>query len=141
MLFFLYIGHPVYLCNFHITCSFLPTENERNSLPGFPRERLRLCYLLGSGAFGEVYEGIALDILGKGSGETKVAVKVNKCNLNYLSICNLVERNVIIIELLCYDRLLLTGGCDHCSKTYSMSISLANRACFCHGRGLLRQEM
>jgi len=32
--------------------------------------------LLGSGAFGEVYEGTALDILADGSGESRVAVKV-----------------------------------------------------------------
>lgn len=72
------LASSVGLVNACYAISFLPTENERNSLPGFPRERLRLCYLLGSGAFGEVYEGIALDILGKGSGETKVAVKTLK---------------------------------------------------------------
>jgi len=32
--------------------------------------------LLGSGAFGEVYEGTAVDILADGRGEFKVAVKV-----------------------------------------------------------------
>ncbi|XP_071506845.1 proto-oncogene tyrosine-protein kinase ROS-like [Diadema antillarum] len=44
-------------------------------LPIFPRERLKLITFLGSGAFGEVFEGSALDILGSGSGESRVAVK------------------------------------------------------------------
>uniref|UniRef100_A0ABM0LYR5 Proto-oncogene tyrosine-protein kinase ROS-like n=1 Tax=Saccoglossus kowalevskii TaxID=10224 RepID=A0ABM0LYR5_SACKO len=44
-------------------------------LPLFPRERLKLVTFLGSGAFGEVFEGLALDIMGDNSGETKVAVK------------------------------------------------------------------
>ncbi|XP_077977455.1 proto-oncogene tyrosine-protein kinase ROS-like [Glandiceps talaboti] len=44
-------------------------------LPLFPRERLKLVTFLGSGAFGEVFEGLALDITGDNSGETKVAVK------------------------------------------------------------------
>ena len=56
--------------------STLPTQEEIESLPAFPREKLTLRLLLGSGAFGEVYEGKAIDILGAGSGETEVAVKV-----------------------------------------------------------------
>ena len=57
-------------------CSTLPTQEEIENLPAFPREKLTLRLLLGSGAFGEVYEGTAVDILGAGSGEIKVAVKV-----------------------------------------------------------------
>ncbi|XP_038510661.1 proto-oncogene tyrosine-protein kinase ROS isoform X3 [Canis lupus familiaris] len=56
----------------------LPTQAEIESLPAFPREKLTLRLLLGSGAFGEVYEGTAVDILGAGTGETKVAVKTLK---------------------------------------------------------------
>lgn len=56
--------------------STLPTQEEIENLPAFPREKLTLRLLLGSGAFGEVYEGTAVDILGDGSGEIKVAVKV-----------------------------------------------------------------
>ncbi|XP_070569168.1 proto-oncogene tyrosine-protein kinase ROS-like [Ptychodera flava] len=44
-------------------------------LPLFPREKLKLVTFLGSGAFGEVYEGVAMDIVGDNAGETKVAVK------------------------------------------------------------------
>lgn len=50
-------------------------EGKEVLLPMFPRERLKLITFLGSGAFGEVFEGSALDILGNGSGEARVAVK------------------------------------------------------------------
>uniref|UniRef100_A0A672TNW2 Tyrosine-protein kinase receptor n=1 Tax=Strigops habroptila TaxID=2489341 RepID=A0A672TNW2_STRHB len=58
--------------------SILPSQAEIESLPAFPREKLNLHKLLGSGAFGEVYEGTAVDILADGSGESKVAVKTLK---------------------------------------------------------------
>ncbi|KAM5325675.1 proto-oncogene tyrosine-protein kinase ROS isoform 1-T1 [Glossophaga mutica] len=102
----------------------LPTQEEIESLPAFPREKLTLRLLLGSGAFGEVYEGIAVDILGAGSGETKVAVKtlkkgstdqekieflkeahlMSKFNhpniLKQLGVCLLNEPQYIILELM-----------------------------------------
>nr|XP_019596913.1 PREDICTED: proto-oncogene tyrosine-protein kinase ROS isoform X2 [Rhinolophus sinicus] len=102
----------------------LPTQEEIESLPVFPREKLTLRVLLGSGAFGEVYEGTAVDILGVGSGETKVAVKtlkkgstdqekieflkeahlMSKFNhpniLKQLGVCLLNEPQYIILELM-----------------------------------------
>ncbi|XP_039101958.1 proto-oncogene tyrosine-protein kinase ROS [Hyaena hyaena] len=102
----------------------LPTQEEIESLPAFPREKLTLRLLLGSGAFGEVYEGTAVDILGAGSGETKVAVKtlkkgstdqekieflkeahlMSKFNhpniLKQLGVCLLNEPQYIILELM-----------------------------------------
>ncbi|XP_023396034.2 proto-oncogene tyrosine-protein kinase ROS isoform X1 [Loxodonta africana] len=102
----------------------LPTQDEIESLPAFPREKLSLRLLLGSGAFGEVYEGTAVDILGAGSGETKVAVKtlkkgstdqekieflkeahlMSKFNhpniLKQLGVCLLNEPRYIILELM-----------------------------------------
>lgn len=45
-------------------------------LPHFPRSQLKLTRFLGRGAFGEVYEGVAKDILGANTGEVRVAVKV-----------------------------------------------------------------
>ncbi|ELK00678.1 Proto-oncogene tyrosine-protein kinase ROS [Pteropus alecto] len=102
----------------------LPTQEEIESLPAFPREKLTLRLLLGSGAFGEVYEGTAVDILGVGSGETKVAVKtlkkgstdqekieflkeahlMSKFNhpniLKQLGVCLLNEPQYIILELM-----------------------------------------
>lgn len=102
----------------------LPTQEEIESLSAFPREKLTLRLLLGSGAFGEVYEGTAVDILGAGSGETKVAVKtlkkgstdqekieflkeahlMSKFNhpniLKQLGVCLLNEPQYIILELM-----------------------------------------
>ncbi|XP_037699238.1 proto-oncogene tyrosine-protein kinase ROS isoform X2 [Choloepus didactylus] len=102
----------------------LPTQDEIESLPTFPREKLTLRLLLGSGAFGEVYEGTAVDILGAGSGETKVAVKTLKKGstdqekieflkeahlmskfdhpniLRQLGVCLLNEPQYIILELM-----------------------------------------
>ncbi|XP_069344443.1 proto-oncogene tyrosine-protein kinase ROS isoform X3 [Eulemur rufifrons] len=102
----------------------LPTQEEIENLPAFPREKLTLRLLLGSGAFGEVYEGTAVDILGVGSGEIKVAVKtlkkgstdqekieflkeahlMSKFNhpniLKQLGVCLLNEPQYIILELM-----------------------------------------
>ncbi|NWU86118.1 ROS1 kinase, partial [Onychorhynchus coronatus] len=61
----------------YATCT-LPSQAEIESLPAFPQDKLNLHKLLGSGAFGEVYEGTAVDITADGSGESKVAVKTLK---------------------------------------------------------------
>ncbi|XP_074718456.1 proto-oncogene tyrosine-protein kinase ROS [Strix uralensis] len=66
------------LANACYAVSALPSQAEIESLPAFPRDKLNLHKLLGSGAFGEVYEGTAADILADGSGESKVAVKTLK---------------------------------------------------------------
>ncbi|NWS52624.1 ROS1 kinase, partial [Chunga burmeisteri] len=66
------------LANACYAISTLPSQAEIESLPAFPRDKLNLHKLLGSGAFGEVYEGTAVDILADGSGESKVAVKTLK---------------------------------------------------------------
>ncbi|NXL62621.1 ROS1 kinase, partial [Chordeiles acutipennis] len=66
------------LANACYAISTLPSQAEIESLPAFPRDKLNLHKLLGSGAFGEVYEGTAVDILAEGSGESKVAVKTLK---------------------------------------------------------------
>ncbi|KAK3786751.1 hypothetical protein RRG08_000957 [Elysia crispata] len=51
------------------------TDEEIAKLPHFSRSQLVLTMFLGGGAFGEVYEGLARNILGDGSGETRCAVK------------------------------------------------------------------
>ncbi|NWX43370.1 ROS1 kinase, partial [Steatornis caripensis] len=66
------------LANAFYAVSTLPSQEEIESLPAFPRDKLSLHKLLGSGAFGEVYEGTAVDILADGSGESKIAVKTLK---------------------------------------------------------------
>ncbi|XP_038044153.1 proto-oncogene tyrosine-protein kinase ROS-like [Patiria miniata] len=53
-------------------------DGKEVELPIFPRERLKLITFLGSGAFGEVFEGLALNIHGPDSGEARVAVKTLK---------------------------------------------------------------
>ncbi|XP_064629628.1 proto-oncogene tyrosine-protein kinase ROS-like isoform X2 [Lineus longissimus] len=55
--------------------SIIPSEEEIAKLPHFRRDQLTLTHFLGSGAFGEVFEGLATNILAIDSGETKVAVK------------------------------------------------------------------
>ncbi|XP_064613642.1 proto-oncogene tyrosine-protein kinase ROS-like [Liolophura sinensis] len=55
--------------------SIIPTDEDIEALPHFSRDQLNLTKFLGSGAFGEVFEGVAKDILGSESGDTKVAVK------------------------------------------------------------------
>ncbi|NXG06558.1 ROS1 kinase, partial [Sakesphorus luctuosus] len=72
------MAETVGLANACYAVRTLPSQAEIESLPSFPREKLNLHKLLGSGAFGEVYEGTAVDILADGSGESKVAVKTLK---------------------------------------------------------------
>ncbi|KFP73343.1 Proto-oncogene tyrosine-protein kinase ROS [Acanthisitta chloris] len=72
------MAETVGLANACYAVRTLPSQAEIESLPAFPRDKLNLHKLLGSGAFGEVYEGTAVDILGDGSGESKVAVKTLK---------------------------------------------------------------
>ncbi|NXG70179.1 ROS1 kinase, partial [Baryphthengus martii] len=72
------VAETVGLTNACYAISTLPSQAEIDSLPAFSRDKLNLHKLLGSGAFGEVYEGTAVDILGDESGESKVAVKTLK---------------------------------------------------------------
>ncbi|RMC13082.1 hypothetical protein DUI87_10613 [Hirundo rustica rustica] len=72
------MAETVGLANACYAVRTLPSQAEIESLPTFPRDKLSLHKLLGSGAFGEVYEGTAVDILADGSGESKVAVKTLK---------------------------------------------------------------
>ena len=72
----------LHLCQLkaNFVCNILVLRTTGNGteveLPIFPRERLKLVTFLGSGAFGEVFEGLATDIHGNGTGDTRVAVKV-----------------------------------------------------------------
>ncbi|NXD06422.1 ROS1 kinase, partial [Nothocercus nigrocapillus] len=72
------VAETVGLANACYAVSILPSPAEIKLLPAFPRDKLNLHKFLGSGAFGEVYEGTAVDILADGSGESKVAVKTLK---------------------------------------------------------------
>ncbi|XP_009904369.2 proto-oncogene tyrosine-protein kinase ROS [Dryobates pubescens] len=118
------IAETVGLANACYAVSTLPSQAEIESLPAFPRDKLNLHKLLGSGAFGEVYEGTAVDILADGSGESRVAVKTLKKGatdhekseflkeahlmskfdhphiLKLLGVCLLNEPQYIILELM-----------------------------------------
>lgn len=62
-----------------------PTDAEIASLPHIRRDQITLTKFLGSGAFGEVFEGKAKDLENSGS-ETRVAIKVSP--LSYFSHMN-----------------------------------------------------
>ncbi|CAM2111842.1 proto-oncogene tyrosine-protein kinase ROS [Caretta caretta] len=118
------LADAVGLSNACYAVSTLPTRAEIECLPAFPRDKLNLHNLLGSGAFGEVYEGTAVDTTGAGSGESKVAVKTLKKGatdyekseflkeahlmskfdhphiLKLLGVCLLNEPQYIILELM-----------------------------------------
>ncbi|XP_052809891.1 proto-oncogene tyrosine-protein kinase ROS-like isoform X2 [Mya arenaria] len=55
--------------------NMIPTDDEIAALPHFRRDQLVLCKFLGSGAFGEVFEGVAKNIINESSGDTRCAVK------------------------------------------------------------------
>ncbi|XP_072264904.1 proto-oncogene tyrosine-protein kinase ROS isoform X2 [Pyxicephalus adspersus] len=118
------LRYAVGLANACYAVSTLPTKSEMENLPSFPRDNLTLCQFLGSGAFGEVYEGTALEILGPGTGTSNVAVKTLKSDatdnekveflkeahmmsqfdhpniLKLLGVCLLNDPQYIILELM-----------------------------------------
>lgn len=70
-------------CDRWICCSAATlTLEDVASLRHFSRDQIKLTMFLGSGAFGEVFEGVATNIISENSGSTKVAVKVQ-----YTSTC------------------------------------------------------
>jgi hypothetical protein len=59
-------------------CSSVPTPEEVASLHHFHRDQIKLTMFLGSGAFGEVFEGLAAVTTPSDSMEwMKVAIKVS----------------------------------------------------------------
>lgn len=54
----------------------IPTDEEIALLPHIRRDQITLTKFLGSGAFGEVFEGNARNLPNSGGAETKVAIKV-----------------------------------------------------------------
>lgn len=53
-----------------------PTDEEIKLLPHIRRQQFKLTKFLGSGAFGEVYEGIAQGLHSSTGYDTRVAIKV-----------------------------------------------------------------
>lgn len=60
----------------YTSADFIPTDREIAMLPHIRREHITLTKFLGSGAFGEVFEGKAKNLPGSRGVETRVAVKV-----------------------------------------------------------------
>ncbi|XP_075227577.1 receptor protein-tyrosine kinase sevenless [Lycorma delicatula] len=59
----------------YTAADFIPTDRELALLPHISREQITLTKFLGSGAFGEVFEGKAKSLPNSGNFETRVAVK------------------------------------------------------------------
>ncbi|XP_022257171.1 proto-oncogene tyrosine-protein kinase ROS-like [Limulus polyphemus] len=102
----------------------VPIDEELASVPQICREQIVLTKFLGSGAFGEVFEGVAYDLEGESSPPTKVAIKTLRkgatnheksefmkeaklmCNfkhdhiLSLLGVCLDNNPNFIILELM-----------------------------------------
>lgn len=68
-------GNFVHNTNALYTTADIPTDEEIALLPHIRRDRITLTKFLGSGAFGEVFEGNARNLANSGGGETKVAIK------------------------------------------------------------------
>lgn len=65
-------------CNPEIFVYFsdFPSDEELALLPQIRRDQIVLTKFLGSGAFGEVFEGIAQNMFGSDSDNSRVAIKV-----------------------------------------------------------------
>ena len=70
-------GNFVHNTNALYTTADIPTDEEIALLPHIRRDQITLTKFLGSGAFGEVFEGIARNLANSGGGETRVAIKVS----------------------------------------------------------------
>ncbi|XP_023241650.1 proto-oncogene tyrosine-protein kinase ROS-like [Centruroides sculpturatus] len=68
-------GNFVHQTNALYSIGDIPTDEELAMLPQIRREQIILTKFLGSGAFGEVFEGIAHDLNGENEPPVKVAIK------------------------------------------------------------------
>ncbi|XP_021913370.1 proto-oncogene tyrosine-protein kinase ROS isoform X3 [Zootermopsis nevadensis] len=68
-------GNFVQNTNALYTTADIPTDEEIALLPHIRRDQITLTKFLGSGAFGEVFEGNARNLANSGGGETRVAIK------------------------------------------------------------------
>jgi proto-oncogene tyrosine-protein kinase ROS len=69
-------GNFVQNTNALYTTADIPTDEEIALLPHIRRDQITLTKFLGSGAFGEVFEGNARNLANSGGAETRVAIKV-----------------------------------------------------------------
>jgi proto-oncogene tyrosine-protein kinase ROS len=79
-------GNFVHNTNALYTTADIPTDEEIALLPHIRRDQITLTKFLGSGAFGEVFEGNARNLANSEGAETKVAIKVRTCGSLILAI-------------------------------------------------------
>ncbi|KAK3096457.1 hypothetical protein FSP39_000375 [Pinctada imbricata] len=130
----------------------MPTDTDIATLPHFMREQLTLNKFLGSGAFGDVFEGVARSIISDSSGETKVAVKTLRKSfekekflkeafrmsnlkhqhiLNLLGVCLESHTQFIILELMEGGDLLSFLRGHRPSQTNPVYLSMADLIKIC----------
>jgi len=91
------MGFEVVTLTVIICCSAATlTLEDVASLCHFTRDQIKLTMFLGSGAFGEVFEGVATNIFSENSGNTKVAVKVQYEQQVFLLLVYYIELNCLI---------------------------------------------
>ncbi|KAM4043716.1 proto-oncogene tyrosine-protein kinase ROS [Anomaloglossus baeobatrachus] len=112
------LSNAVGLANACYAVSTLPTKREMENLPSFPREDLELCVFLGSGAFGEVYQGIAKNILGPGTGSQNVAVKTLKSDATDQEKVEFLKEAHLMSQFQHSNILKLLGVCLHNEPQY-----------------------
>lgn len=69
-------GNFIHNTNALYTLGDVPTDEEMALLPHIRRDQITLTKFLGSGAFGEVFEGNARNLVHSGDVVTRVAIKV-----------------------------------------------------------------
>ena len=87
------------MCVVWVVFSIIPTDEEVASLPHVCRDQLDLTQFLGSGAFGEVYEGVARDIRPDAPGPIRCAIKVTAVLQSYLFLSGIQALKVQVLEM------------------------------------------
>lgn len=85
-------------------------KKDKNVLPNIKREQITLTKRIGSGAFGEVFEGLAKDIV-KGEPETRVAIKSLKDRANPCEILEFIKEAKLMNNFKHRHILQLIGVC------------------------------
>lgn len=88
----------------------LVQKKEKNELPSIKREQITLQKRLGSGAFGEVFEGIVKNI-GREEAETRVAIKLLKDGATQFEIVEFIKEAKLMNNFKHKHILQLIGVC------------------------------
>nr|CAD7258654.1 unnamed protein product [Timema shepardi] len=93
-------GNFVHNSNALYTTAEIPTDEEIASLPHIRRGQIKLTKFLGSGAFGEVFEGNAHSLVDSSGSETKVAIKLAAELIVAVELLKLAAELIVTVELL-----------------------------------------